>query len=650
MGTRVEGPGLRPLAAARHFGLAMEISYVDGPRLRRSLLAAGEYARLRRADLNRINVFPVPDGDTGTNLALTVGAISDELRRSRHQGVSEVAREAARAAVLGARGNCGMMLSHFLLGFADCIEGRTRIGAGELAEAFQAGAERLQDALERPVEGTILTVVRDTARAATRASTVDVAALMTEVVERARESLARTPDLLPVLRKAGVVDAGAKGFVHLLEGVVAYMRGDAELPDASGEDVRERGADGRGAVGMGVEVDGEPAGVDDGWAAARADFPDEHGSGRFCTEALVRGPDLPDQASVRDRLRDRGDSLIVIRTEDALKVHLHTDEPEEVFADLRTLGRLVTHKAEDLRAQHRSMERAAKRHVRLARRPVGIVTDSGCDLPDEVIRAHGIRVVPLQLVDGDRTYRDREDLTAEAFARRMAEDEELPTTSQPPPGDFLEAFEDAAGDAEELVAVILASALSGTHASAEAVAGLVEEATVHVVDSRGASLLQGLLVLKAAELAESGAPPGRIVEELDRIRGQSGILFTVDRFDRLRASGRVGKGTAWLGSLLGVKPIFALDSEGSVSREGLSLGRKRVLPAVMRRLEETIPDGAERVRFGVVHVGCPDTVEEVSAALHDRWGEVEVLTGSATPVIATHIGLGAWAVAYLVED
>ena len=626
----------------------MEISYVDGPRLRRSLLAASDYARSQRAELNRINVFPVPDGDTGTNLALTVRAISDELRDSREQEVSEIARAAARAAVLGARGNCGMMLSHFLLGFSERIEGRERIGAGELAHAFQAGAERLQDALEKPVEGTILTVVRDTARAAALAETRDVGALMVEVVERARESLARTPELLPVLRKAGVVDAGAKGFVHLLEGVVAHLRNDSAPAAVTGDG----GSEGlsAGIAGDGDEAVEGASFADDPAPAARIDYPEEREGGRYCTEALVRGPELPDQDDVRSLLRDRGDSLIVIRTEDTLKVHIHTDEPDDVFDELRALGKLVTHKAEDMDAQHRSVERAARGHVRLARRPVGVVADSGCDLPDEVIRAHGIRIVPLQLVDRDRTYRDRVDITAEAFARRMADEQELPTTSQPPPGDFLEVYQDAAEDAEALVAVTLAAALSGTHASAEAVSDLVEETPVRVVDSRSASLLQGLLTLKAAELAEDGVTPEEIAAELHRIRDRSGILFTVDRFDRLLASGRVGKGTAWIGSLLGAKPILGLDRDGAVRREGLAFGRSRVLPAVLRRLERAIPDEAEEVRFGVVHVGCPEVLEEVSDALRERWGEVEILTGPATPVIGTHIGIGSWAVAYLVED
>ncbi|NJD19370.1 MAG: DAK2 domain-containing protein, partial [Gemmatimonadetes bacterium] len=135
---------------------SMRIGYLDGPRLRRSLVAACEYAQTQRSELNRINVFPVPDGDTGTNLALTVRAIADHLRANTDTRVCAVAREAAEAAVLGARGNCGMMLSHFLLGFAEHVRDRARITTDEFGAALRNGVRNLHQALERPVEGTIL--------------------------------------------------------------------------------------------------------------------------------------------------------------------------------------------------------------------------------------------------------------------------------------------------------------------------------------------------------------------------------------------------------------------------------------------------------------------------------------------------------------
>ncbi len=604
----------------------MQIAYIDGRRLRRALTAACQWAREQRSELNRINVFPVPDGDTGTNLALTVQAITDHLEKSRDRSVGIVAAEAARAAVLGARGNCGMMLSHFLLGFARRLEGQDRIDAREFGKAMEAGVQNLYSSLDQAVEGTIVTVMRETAEAVSQTETTDIAPLVELMLETAQHSLDRTPDLLPVLKSAGVVDAGGMGFVSLLEGVVLFLRGESLSK--------------RPGVGAGQ---GAPV-------LNKVEYPDKVERYRFCTEALVRGMELPTQDQVRDHLRERGDSLIVIRSDDVLKLHIHTDDPEDVFGYLRTLGSLVTHKAEDMRAQHEAAGRASALHLALVRRPVGVLTDSGCDLSEEIIRAHGIQVVPLMLMDGDTAYRDGVDITAEQFHEMMVSQEALPTTSQPSPGSFVEGFTRAAEDAEQVIGVVLSSSLSGTFASAEAALTLEPDLPVYLSDSLGTSLLQGLLVLKAAELAELATPPSDIVAELARIRSRSGMLFTVDTFERLLASGRVGKGKALLGTLLNLKPILCLDPQGKVGLRGKAMGGKRVISELLDTMREDMGSVPERVRFGIVHVGVPEIISEVSEMLVERYGEVEILSAPATPVLSTHLGIGAWGLAYMVED
>jgi DegV family protein with EDD domain len=381
------------------------------------------------------------------------------------------------------------------------------------------------------------------------------------------------------------------------------------------------------------------------------EYPAEAERFRYCTEALVRGKGLPEQKTVRERLGEEGDSVIVIRSAGLLKVHVHTDEPDRIFTYLKTLGTLVTHKAEDMQAQHDRAERAAHGHMTMVRRPVGIVTDSACDLPEEIIRAHGIKVVPLILVRGEENLRDGVDISAEEFHKALQEEGELPTTSQPPPGAFVEAYRRAAEEAEEVVGVLVGSNLSGTFASAEAAAFHFDGAPVHLVDSLGASLLTGLMVLKAAELAELANSPMEIVEELKRVRRQSGIVLTVDSLQRLMASGRIGRGKAWLASLLGLKPVLWVPNDGGVTESaGRAFGRKRVLPAVMNALRKRIPPGVEKIRFGIVHVGYPEIVDEVTPILQAEYGDQEILSAPATPVISTHIGTGAWAITYLLED
>ncbi len=607
----------------------MQIGYLDGPRLRRSLIAACDYAQRQRAELNRINVFPVPDGDTGTNLAMTVRAVSDHLRSNTDRSVSAVADQAAQAAVLGARGNCGMMLSHFLLGFSESVTDRDRISPAEFGVALRSGVDKLYASLEDPIEGTILTVMRDTAGAAEGSEVSDFVPLVSHVVEQARDSLARTPEQLAVLKKAGVVDAGAKGFVSMLEGVLLFVEGVSVASDT------EVGTNGASEEPM---------------AVALVDFPESEEQYRYCTEALVRGDDLPTQAAVREVLREQGDSLIVIRSGDVLKIHVHTDEPEEVFTWLRGVGNLVTHKAEDMKVQHDAFGRSGG-HVMLARRPVGIVTDSASDLPEEIVRAHGIHVVPLSLVDGEKSYRDGIDITAEEFHQKIANAETLPTTSQPTPAAILEGFQLASEESESIVGIFLGSTLSGTFHAAEAAATRFDGTPLELVDSLGNSLLIGLLVLKATELAEAGWTAGQIADEVRRIRTRSGIFFTVATFERLIASGRVDRKRAMVGNVLGIKPVMGMNAEGGVEAYGKAFGVQRARGEVLKVLRAHVPPGTDKVRFGVVHVGMPEIIDEMTTALRAEYGEhVEVIGAPATPVIATHLGIGAWGVAYMVED
>ena len=357
-----------------------------------------------------------------------------------------------------------MMLSHFLLGFAESLSDRTRITTDEFGAAFVAGSERLYSSLENPVEGTILTVMRDAATAARQSNEDDFAPLVAEVVQEAKASLSRTPEQLEALKKAGVVDAGAKGFVSMLEGVLMFVEG-VTIAD---EETKEGGSKGLSAAMM-------------------ADYPLEGEQYRFCTEALVRGNVLPTQLEAREVLRDFGDSLIVIRSRDVLKIHVHTDEPEDVFDYLRTVGELVTHKAEDMQVQHETIG-ASKGHIQLARRPVTVVTDSACDLSEEVLRAHGIHVIPMSLVEEDKTWRDGIDITASQFHDRLRSDQILPTTSQPAPADFVKTFEAAAEEGEAVIGVFVGSTLSGTVGAAEVAANRIKDISVSVVDSLGASL------------------------------------------------------------------------------------------------------------------------------------------------------------------
>lgn len=580
--------------------------------MRRSLLAAADWVAAGRDELNRLNVYPVPDGDTGTNMCLTLRAVAQALRGLGDASLPDVTAAMASASVRGARGNSGMMLSQFLLGFQEGLGQRLRASARHLAAAVRRGFDRLYGSLDEPVEGTILTVAREAAEEADRAQDErDIRVFMGRLVRRADEALQRTPDLLAVLKSAGVVDAGAMGFVRFLEGVKRLIE----------EGHQAEGAAERLAPNVAAQTE----------VAGDRDY-------QFCTEVMVRGTNRPAAADARRALRALGGSIVVLDAQDVLKVHVHTDTPQAVFDLAAAWGTVEFTKADDMRAQHAALQ---------AVRRVAFVADTACDLSDTTVFAHRIGLVPTQVVVDDRVYLDRLELGPDEFFARLRAGADA-TTSQPTPQAFTDAFADATREAESVVAVVLSAALSGTFANAETAARAFH-GRVHVVNSRSASLGEGLLVLRGVELAAAGWEGEAIARELARVRGQSGGWFTVATFERLVRSGRVSRARAWLGTRLNLKPVLAVSSEGRIEPvarvRGAEQARRRILGLLDRALA-----GRREVRLGIAHGDIPAFAEELRTELVKRYHPKECLVSAVTPVVAAHTGVGAWGLFYQVED
>jgi len=602
-------------------GLASGIEYLNGPRLRRSLLAAADWVDANREELNRINVFPVPDGDTGTNFAMTLRAAAEGVRSLHGADLPTVAKAMADACIRGARGNSGMLLSHFLLGFREALGELKVAKADDIARAMRCGADRLYHSLDEPVEGTILTVSREVADAAEAAAerSSNLAHVLQQIHERADAALARTPELLAALREAGVVDAGAKAFVRVIEGITRLVQGDPIMPAST-------------TAAWEVIDAAALASVDPG-----RDF-------RYCTEALVRGDGLPASVDVRARLREMGGSIVVLATDDLLKLHIHTDAPEDVFALAASWGTVEQTKADDMRQQHDEAHHAVHKRV-------GIVMDSACDLPDQVLDAHGMVVIPLQVVAGDKVMLDRVDVRGGELYDRMRENGEIFTTSQPTPGAFMEGFDDALANADRVIGFFIAGALSGTLGSARAASrarGLEDRLTI--VDSRTASLGMGMLALRAVELAEAGWDVPTIVDELARVRDRSGAFFTVDTFENLLRSGRVSRGRAWLGGLLDIKPILEVDITGRVIPLDRVRGREALIPRVFSHLDRRLTPRPSSFRLAVAHAGVPDLARQLEAELVQRYQPRDCLVNDVTAALGVHVGPGAWGIFYQIED
>ncbi len=565
-------------------------------------------------------MFPIPDGDTGTNLAVTFRAMVDAVKGIREASIAGVASRLAETGVLSARGNSGMMMSHFFLGFADGLRGRKRAGPEDLALAMRSASDSLYQAVDRPIEGTILTVVRESTEEIERCAgqALDLRSLARRALAVAQASLERTPSLLSVLREADVVDAGAKGFVRFLEGVVGLVEGKA-LATESGLDVRD--------------------------AAALADYPEDSGRAfRYCAEYIVRGAPVPEQRALAGAVKELGDSLIVTRASTLAKIHIHTDDPGRVEGALKSVGGTVECvKIEDMQAQHQTRRRARTRQV-------AVVTDSTCDLPSEVVIKRNITVVPLTVAFGDEVLLDQDDIGYEEFLQRLTDPSQpQPTTSQPSPGDLLQAFSRAAESADEVLGVFVGSGLSGTLGQAQAAAARLNGARVTVLDSRSGSLGLGFQALAAAELADQGLGLDAIVKQLRRIQERSGLLLTVDTLEYLKRSGRVGKARAFLGGLFDLKPILSLDRQGVVIPVDKVRGREALVERVLHILEQRVPKERERLRMGVAHVDCVEVANRLAEAFERIFQPDEMMVRPAASVLATHTGPGAWAVFYHVE-
>lgn len=297
----------------------------DGRRLLAALGAAATWLEAHRASVDALNVFPVPDGDTGTNMTMTLDAALREAEGSPAHEAGVIAERAAYGALMGARGNSGVILSQLLRGFARALHNQRRIGAQELAAALAAAAETAGRAVMKPVEGTILTVAAAAAGAANEAAgrSDTLLSVLDAALEEARAAVARTPEQLPILQQAGVVDAGAQGYLLILEGASRYLHG---------RPLREDHA----------------IAALDSLHMAHVTHGDDYG---YCTEFVVVGPDL-DAATMRDAIAALGDSTLVVGDEGIVRVHVHTEDPGRILSYAAPLGRLHKVKIESMQDQH----------------------------------------------------------------------------------------------------------------------------------------------------------------------------------------------------------------------------------------------------------------------------------------------------------
>jgi uncharacterized protein len=304
---------------------------VDGPLFKRALLGSLAWLTANQEEVNRLNVFPVPDGDTGTNMLLTLQSAVEDIRESDAAEVSKIAALAAHGSLMGARGNSGVILSQIFRGFAKHVQGKSALTPSELADALEEAANAAYRAVIKPTEGTILTVAREAGRAAKNAAQqpdAGVNSVIRAACRAAKAATDKTPTQLAILREAGVVDAGGYGLQVILEGFLKTVE-EAEAGGAAAAPV---------VAGKAAPAQRNLELPEEGWG--------------YCTEFLIEGRDM-NVEDIRDTIAGMGNSALVVGDEDLIRVHVHTNEPTAVLAYASGVGNLSRTKVDDMSKQHR---------------------------------------------------------------------------------------------------------------------------------------------------------------------------------------------------------------------------------------------------------------------------------------------------------
>lgn len=449
----------------------MATETISGQDFREMFATATAWLEKSAPEIDALNVFPVPDGDTGTNMLLTMHATMEEAFRAPDSSTSAIAGAMARGALMGARGNSGVILSQIMRGLAEDIAGKHAVTGNDIATALEQAADMAYRALTDPAEGTILTVIRDAASAARRQAAEaepDVAAVIQAAVDAARESVANSPALLPVLKESGVVDAGGQGLYTLLEGALHYVRGEAEQMQFRKPQI----------VVSNIPMTARPPEM---IAADEVPF-------GYCTEFMLKGQKLsPDK--IRTKLDKRGESLIVVGDESTVRIHIHTLDPGNVVHYVTSLGTMHQVSIRNMDEQHRDfLEMQRERAPAVDMAIVAVVAGDGMA---EVFTSLGVTAI----VPGGQTMN--------------------PSTK-----DLLEAVESVASDK-----VIILPNNKNIVLTAEQVKGLTEK-SVEIVASK--TIPQGVAALLAfdfeadltanARLMRQAMPEVRSVEVTRAVR------------------------------------------------------------------------------------------------------------------------------------
>ncbi len=592
-----------------------KITEIDGKQLYHSFISGAHRIFENQKLINKINVFPVADADTGTNLASTMRSIIDISIPEKN--LKQAAVSIADAALTGARGNSGIIFAQFLYGFSNELKAKETITVEDFAESMRNAVQYAYEAIANPVEGTIISVIKDWAEHLyhLKDNIDDFIKILIDALVKASESLKDTTKQMEVLAKKNVVDAGALGFVVFLEGMLDFFK--------TGKSVSQEVLDHDEVIEE--EIVGH-----------------ENITFRYCTEALITGKSL-DKDKIRKTIEGYGDSLVVAGSPSKMRLHIHTDTPWSLFVDVGKLGTISAQKVDDMVLQNEVVSNAKEK--------IAIVTDSTCDLPEDIIEKYQIQMIPLNIHFGDSFYLDRVTMQPEQFYEMLNTAPIYPTTSQPGYKDFFNRYNYLSTHYDSILGIHLSSGLSGTWQNSLNAANKVVKQTgkkIDVLNSSSLSNALGLVVLRAAKAMEVGMSHDDIVAHIPKWALRTKLLVSASTLKYMIRSGRVSPTKGFIGKLLNVKPIITINKEGKTETFGKPMTLKQSRKMIFSEIEKFIK-GKKVWGYAISHARNKESAEIFAEQMEKLTGLKPVFVKNASPVLVTHVGIGVVAISVMLD-
>ncbi len=590
---------------------------VDGHRLYYSFLAGSRKILTNQADLNRINVFPVSDGDTGSNMAATVRSVYDTVHP--HRSYKITLERIAEAALSNARGNSGIIFAQFIYGLSNETADHSSITLSQFIDSIRKSVRYVYDAIANPVEGTMLTVIREWAdyMHGQRNSSLDFNQLMINSGKVLERTLEETKNQLAVLSKANVVDAGAKGFVLFIHGIIDFIRSN---------NIRHL---------LHSKSEGLLLPVREVHVQEQVEF-------RYCTEAILKHATL-DGPALTEMIKRYGDSGVVAGSDTLKHLHLHTNEPARFFNELRKFGSITFQKADDMIRQSDAVYRRKWK--------IALVTDSTCDLSDVLIDHYQIHMLPINIQFGENHYLDKLTLQTEQFYSLLDEGVDFPKTSQINEKAFINLYSQLVSHYDSVIAVHLTGQFSGTFFNSQKAAKIVSSEsgkTISVINSKTLSGGLGLIMLRIARAIEEDLPHDRIVGMTEEWIAKSKIFVSVKTLKYMVRGGRVSHFKGMIARLLNINPIISMDEQGKSLVFGKAHSQKTNMEKVLHHIR-TLLTGQKVWNYVVLHANNPRAAQWYEEQMKNLTGLDPVSVVEISPVIGANAGIGAAAVAIMLN-